>query len=194
MKTGYFIFLILIPVLSIIPRPAGDIIREEYPTGKEEMIMLILREDSKISSDQENRKLASSILRFARQINFPDKTEIASAKVDSVLFLLSLIKLQSGYEKYNRKNSMGYAGITEPAIQFAETTFKTSIDRDQEIYEPDLNLKIATIYLSSLLETTGNLKESVLKFRTENNGKSNGEFYSMLENSYATLKKRISTK
>lgn len=158
-----FVILITFTVSSLIQAQNRTIIKDR-PSEKEKYVVELLKSETTLS-DSENRKVASAIVRFSKEIQFKDSFKIANEKIDETVFLISFIKYFSNFQKLKRlTNSYGYMAVSESMVLDIEKEYNAKINRTIDIFEPNLNLKIGVRKLNGILSKKKSIGEAVSEY------------------------------
>ncbi len=176
------IHILFIFFWSSIPLQSQEgIFIKERPAEIEKYVVELLRDETSIANS-EKRKLANAIVRFSKELKFTDSAKIGEEKIDELVFLTSLIKHFSKFQKFQTTGtSYGYMAVSESMIRETEKEFNAKIERTFDIYEPILNVKIGVRKLNGILAKAKSIKEAISEYANLSGRKFS---YDTFENTY----------
>ncbi|TGL86855.1 hypothetical protein EHQ68_16335 [Leptospira congkakensis] len=166
-------FLLIFPLLLVIfsyreadTRFSHDLSRffEKTDHSKEEVVIFVyLTEVEKTEFSVRRRKeLSRAIVRFSQKLQFPDGTLLGGYPPNSSLFLLAWAKTRSEFRKTSPE---GYGILTLPElfVREFEMSSGTKINRDYDIQNDSIQLKMVILKLKESLAEGKSVKDSYLK-------------------------------
>lgn len=187
-------FLLIFPLLLVIfsyreadTRFSHDLSRffEKTDHSKEEAVIYVyLTEAEKTNFSVRRRKeLSRAIVRFSQKLQFPDGTLLGGYKPNSSLFLLAWAKTRSEF-RTNSLNGYGILGLSEMFVREFEMSSGTKINRDYDVQNDSIQLKMVILKLKESLAAGKSVKESYLKIYEGNTSPNEWE---LLETNYKKM-------
>jgi len=136
----------------------------EDQSKKERVIYHLSSEDSENKLSQRQRKdLARAIIRSADRLELPDGTMLGGKKPDIDLFLYLWAKNRTHFSsKGTSENSIGILGLSVKKIESIEKKTSAVIDRNYDVYNFNIQYKMALILYKEFLSTGMSAKEAYL--------------------------------
>ncbi|TGK89318.1 hypothetical protein EHQ23_02705 [Leptospira bourretii] len=187
-------FLLIFPLLLVIfsygeadTRFSHDLSRffEKTDHSKEEAVIYVyLTEAEKTNFSVRRRKeLSRAIVRFSQKLQFPDGTLLGGYKPNSSLFLLAWAKTRSEF-RTNPLYGYGILGLSEMFVREFEMSSGTKINRDYDVQNDSIQLKMVILKLKESLAAGKSVKESYLKIYEGNTSPNEWE---LLETNYKKM-------
>ncbi|PJZ81583.1 hypothetical protein [Leptospira meyeri] len=187
-------FLLIFPLLLVIfsyreadTRFSHDLSRffEKTDHSKEEAVIYVyLTEAEKTNFSVRRRKeLSRAIVRFSQKLQFPDGTLLGGYQPNSSLFLLAWAKTRSEF-RTNPLHGYGILSLSEMFVREFEMSSGTKINRDFDIQNDSIQLKMVILKLKESLAAGKSVKEAYLKIYDGNTSPNEWE---LLESNYKKM-------
>ncbi|MBM9591572.1 hypothetical protein JWG41_14030 [Leptospira sp. 201903075] len=166
-------FLLIFPLLLVIfsyreadTRFSQDLSRffEKADHSKEEaVIFAYLTEAEKTNlSVRRKKELSRAVVRFSQKLQFPDGTLLGGYPPNPSLFLLAWAKTRSDFHT-NQSLGYGILGLSEIFVREFELSSGTKINRDYDIQNDSIQLKMVILKLKEFLAEGKSVKDAYLK-------------------------------
>ncbi|EMY68368.1 hypothetical protein [Leptospira vanthielii] len=166
-------FLLIFPLLLVIfsyreadTRFSQDLSRffEKADHSKEEVVLFAyLTEAEKTNFSVRRRKeLSRAIVRFSQKLQFPDGTLLGGYPTNPSLFLLAWAKTRSEF-RTNHTEGYGILRLPEIFVREFEMSSGTKINRDYDIQNDSIQLKMVILKLKEFLSEGKSVKDAYLK-------------------------------
>nr|WP_243401350.1 hypothetical protein [Leptospira harrisiae] len=187
-------FLLIFPLLLVIfsygeadTRFSHDLSRffEKTDHSKEEAVIYVyLTEAEKTKFSVRRRKeLSRAIVRFSQKLQFPDGTLLGGYHPNSSLFLLAWAKTRSEFQS-NLSRGYGILSLSEMFVREFEMSSGTKINRNYDIQNDSIQLKMVILKLKESLAAGKSVKESYLKIYE---GDTSPNEWELLETNYKKI-------
>lgn len=162
---------------------------EESLSKKERFIFFLFSQEKEMQLTQREQKdLAMAIVRSAQRLELPDDTKLGGLRPNIELFLYIWAKVRTKHESLISSNSgFGILGLSDAKVKELEKRTNASIDRKFDIYNYNIQYKIAIILFKELLAKGLSAKEAYLELFEL---KGNPSEWDKLESLYAELHKK----
>ncbi|MBM9546096.1 hypothetical protein JWG40_03655 [Leptospira sp. 201903074] len=171
-------FLLIFPLLLVIfsyqeadTRFSQDLSRffEKTDHSKEEAVIYVyLTEVEKTSfSVRRKKELSRAIVRFSQKLQFPDGSLLGGYPPNPSLFLLAWAKTRSEF-RTNHTEGYGILRLPEIFVREFEISSGTKINRDYDIQNDSIQLKMVILKLKEFLAEGKSVKEAYMKLYGSN--------------------------
>ncbi|PJZ47145.1 hypothetical protein [Leptospira brenneri] len=171
-------FLLIFPLLLVIfsyreadTRFSHDLNRffEKADHSKEEAVIFtyLTEEETTEFSVRRRKELSRAIVRFSQKLQFPDGTLLGGYPPNSSLFLLAWAKTKSEFRNTNA-GGYGILGLSELFVREFELSSGTKINRDYDIQNDSIQLKMVILKLKEFLAEGKSVKEAYSKLYGNN--------------------------
>lgn len=171
-------FLLIFPLLLVIfsyqeadTRFSQDLSRffEKTDHSKEEAVIYVyLTEVEKTNFSVRRRKeLSRAIVRFSQKLQFPDGSLLGGYTPNPSLFLLAWAKTRSEFQN-NHGEGYGILRLPEIFVREFEMSSGTKINRDYDIQNDSIQLKMVILKLKEFLAEGKTVKDAYLKLYGNN--------------------------
>lgn len=171
-------FLLIFPLLLVIfsyqeadTRFSQDLSRffEKTDHSKEEAVIYVyLTEVEKTSfSVRRKKELSRAIVRFSQKLQFPDGSLLGGYPPNPSLFLLAWAKTRSEF-RINHTEGYGILRLPEIFVREFEISSGTKINRDYDIQNDSIQLKMVILKLKEFLAEGKSVKEAYMKLYGSN--------------------------
>ncbi|WP_167883561.1 hypothetical protein [Leptospira ognonensis] len=193
---GLLIFPLVILFLSWLEadtrfsRDLSGFFPSDLLSKKERVLYFLGNEDKENKLSQRQKKdLASAIVRSAQRLPLPDGTLLGGFSPNIELFLYTWAKNRTNFSAFaSKSNRIGILGLSPEKIKLLESKAGATIDRNFDIYNFNIQYKIALILYKELLSSGLNAKDAYYALFDI---PSNSNDWERLETFYAELHKKV---
>jgi hypothetical protein len=165
-----------------------------FPTkvlSKKERVMYFLSSEDKENklTQRQKKDLARAVIRSAQRLELPDGTLLGGLSPEVDLFLYLWAKTRTSYSGRPASNGgLGILGLSEQKIKILEEKANASIDRKFDIYNYNIQYKMAIILFKEYLSTGMSAKTAYLSLFDLG---PNSTEWEKLESLYVELHKKV---
>ncbi|MBE7412285.1 MAG: hypothetical protein L6Q54_14500 [Leptospiraceae bacterium] len=142
-----------------------NLFSNEKKSDMEVFVSTLISEDFSSDNELEKREISRAIVRYYHTLQLKDSVRIQNERVDKLIFLVSMIKILSNFQKTMKvKNSYGYMAVSDLSILEVEREFHSKVDKDYDIYEPTINIKLGIRKLNEIASDTATLKDMFTEY------------------------------